>query len=286
MNHSIRTRYGLLGFTRPRVMAVLNFTEDSFYPGSRISDVGSLVARAKTMLDEGADILDIGACSTRPGAKPISESIELERLTSAIKAVTEACPNSVISVDTFRSRVALAAVEAGAQIVNDISGGTMDAEMYDVVADLGVPYVLMHTRGTPQTMNSKAKYDDVVNAVVLELSQKLEILRFKGVADVIIDPGFGFAKTVSHNFEMLRRLGEFSIFDTPLMVGLSRKSMVWRTLEIDPGEALTGSTALHMVALENGADILRVHDVKEARQTIRLFEALRKSNTPNTHQNT
>lgn len=286
MNHSIRTRFGLMDFARPRIMGVLNFTEDSFYAGSRLSDIESLVAKAKIMLDEGADILDIGASSTRPGAEPLSEPVERERLTSAIKAVTDAFPKAVISADTYRSVVALAAVEAGAQIVNDVSGGTLDEEMFDAVAELGVPYVLMHMRGTPQTMNSKAHYDDVVNTVVYELSHKLETLRRRGVADVVIDPGFGFAKTASHNFEMLRRLEEFKLFDTPLMVGLSRKSMVWRTLEIDPEESLNGTTALNMVALQNGANILRVHDVMEARQTIRLFEALRKSVASNPSQNT
>lgn len=267
-------------------MGILNVTDDSFHAPSRITDREELMAAATQMMDQGADILDIGACSTRPGAESVPEKVETQRLVAAIDAVRQAVPNAIISADTFRSRVAEAAVAAGAHLINDISGGSLDADMFDAVAKLRVPYVLSHTRGTPKTMNSEAHYRDVVDEVILELSRKLRELRALGVADVIVDPGFGFAKTVSHNFEMLRRLEEFGVLDAPLMVGLSRKSMVWRTLNTTPEQALNGTTALHMQALQGGANILRVHDVKEARETIRLHEALRSAGEPTSTNST
>ncbi len=255
-------------------MGILNLTDDSFYSGSRVSSVEAILAKAETMLSEGADILDLGAYSTRPGADDVSGKQEAERLISGIKAIKDQFPDAVISADTFRAEIARLAVDAGASIINDVGSGILDSEMFDAVAHLKVPYVLMHNRDTPKVMNKKAVYADVVNEVIFELSEKLAALREKGVADVIIDPGFGFAKTVDHNFEMLNRLGEFKMPDCPLLVGISRKSMIWRTLDQTPEDALNGTSVLNTIALQNGADILRVHDVKACVEAIRLSKKL------------
>ncbi|MCZ4408255.1 dihydropteroate synthase [Cryomorphaceae bacterium 1068] len=268
-------------FNKPLTMGILNLTDDSFYAGSRVSGRESILAKAEEMLIQGADILDLGAYSTRPGADDISAAQETERLIGGIKAIKDKFPEAILSADTFRAEIARKAVEAGVAIINDVGSGVVDQEMFDTVADLGVPYVLMHNRGTPKTMNSLANYTDVVNEVVFELSQKLDVLRRKGVADVIIDPGFGFAKTVDHNFEMLLRLDEFKMLGCPILVGVSRKSMIWRTLGTSAEEALNGTTALNMVALQKGASILRVHDVKEARECVELaFRHLGYSSAP------
>lgn len=275
---NIRIGSRLLNFKKPLVMGVLNITHDSFYAGSRLPLREMYVQAAEKMARDGADILDIGAYSTRPGAQEIDEKTEIKNLTDAIKTIKDMLPQMVISADTFRASVAKEAIDAGAEIINDISGGSLDEKMFETVAALQVPYILMHMRGNPQTMQKLTDYKDVVNDVVYELSGKVLALRQMGVADIIIDPGFGlFAKTAAQNFEMLRRLDEFSLFNTPILAGLSRKSMIWRTLNITPGEALNGTTALNMAALQNGADILRVHDVKEAREVITLFELIQKS---------
>lgn len=272
-DQSMQVKGGLLNFNKPLTMGVLNITNDSFYAGSRYPSQDKYLEMALKMAEDGADIIDIGAYSTRPGAKEIDEVTESKLLIDAIKTIRIALPGMVISADTFRSKVARSSIGAGADIINDISGGTLDDQMFKTVADLRVPYILMHTRGNPQTMNSKAVYKDLVGEIVFELSAKVNALRQMGVADIIIDPGFGFAKTAKQNFELLKRLGELSIFNAPILVGLSRKSMVWRTLEITPEEALNGTTALNMLALENGGNILRVHDVKPAREVIKLWEA-------------
>jgi dihydropteroate synthase len=264
-------------FNKPLTMGILNLTDDSFYAGSRVSGESGILLRAKQMLEEGADILDLGAYSTRPGADDVSVEQETERLIGGIKAIKDKFPDAILSADTFRAGIARKAVEAGAAIINDVGSGVLDPEMFDAVAELGVPYVLMHNRGTPKTMNEKAIYKDVVNEVILELSEKLDTLRSKGVADVIIDPGFGFAKTVEHNFEMLSRLDEFKMLDCPILVGISRKSMIWRTLESSSDEALNGTSVLNTVALQKEASILRVHDVKECREAILLLEQMRES---------
>lgn len=274
-NQSMQVKGGLLNFNKPLTMGVLNITNDSFYAGSRYPSQEKYLEVAVKMAEEGADIIDIGAYSTRPGAEEIDEETESKLVINAIKTIRVALPEMIISADTFRSKVARSAVEVGADIINDISGGTLDDEMFQTVASLRVPYILMHTRGNPQTMNSKAIYKDLLGEIVFELSAKVNALREMGVADIIIDPGFGFAKTAKQNFELLKRLGELSIFNAPILVGLSRKSMVWRTLEITPDEALYGTTALNMLALENGGNILRVHDVKPAREVIKLWEAYR-----------
>lgn len=267
----------LLNFNKPLTMGVLNITDDSFYSGSRYSSRDQYVAKALKMVEEGVDILDIGAYSTRPGALEIDEATEKNKLSEAIAAIRSALPGIVISADTFRASVARAAVESGANIINDISGGTLDNETFNAVTELRVPYILMHTRGNPQTMNSLTNYTDLLGEIVFELSEKVNHLREMGVADIIIDPGFGFAKTATQNFELLKRLDELSVFNAPILAGLSRKSMIWRTLKITPEEALNGTTALNMLALQNGAHILRVHDVKEAREVIQLWEAYNQS---------
>ena len=262
-------------FNKTLTMGILNATTDSFYSESRAVSDDAIRKRIQNIFAEGADILDIGACSTRPGAVAVDENIEKENVLKAINFAFEIKEDAIISVDTFRSRVAQSAVNAGAHIINDISGGRIDPEMFETVADLGVPYVLMHSRGTPETMNGLAKYNDVVNEVIRELSAKVDKLQKLGVSDIIIDPGFGFAKNIDHNFEILRRLDEFSILEFPLLVGISRKAMIWKTLDSSPEAALNGTTVLNSWAVKGGADILRIHDVREAVETITLLERLR-----------
>lgn len=276
-HQSIQVRGSLLNINKVLTMGILNITADSFHSGSRVFTKPDYLAAAKKMVLEGADILDIGAYSTRPGADDISIEEETTRLCEAISAIHALNPEILLSADTFRAAVAKKAVEAGADIINDVSGGILDDAMYETVARLRVPYILMHYRGTPKTMNSLAIYDDLVGEIVLEMSEKVNRLRLLGVADIIIDPGFGFAKTATQNFELLKRLRELELLGCAILVGLSRKSMVWRTLECKPEEALNGTTALNMLALQNGAKILRVHDVKEAKEVIALWNKYREA---------
>jgi len=268
---TLNCRGKLLSLEAPLVMGILNLTPDSFYAGSRLSSVQQAVEQAAAMLTDGADILDVGGYSSRPGAMDISTGEELDRVLPVVEALHAAFPEATLSVDTFRAAVAEAAVSAGAAIVNDISGGRLDAAMFDTVAKLQVPYVLMHMRGTPQTMTSLANYNDVVVEVLDELQGKAAALQQRGVKDIILDPGFGFAKTVAHNFELLSRLDELRILDLPVLAGLSRKSMVYKTLGLTQAEALPGTIALNTIALMKGAAILRVHDVKETKQTVQLY---------------
>lgn len=272
MKTTINCAGSLLDLSTAKVMGILNITPDSFYDGGRHSGPGQVLAQAHKLVAEGAHILDIGAYSTRPGAEDISIEKEWERLESVLDLLRENLPNTPLSVDTFRSDIARKAVEHGAHIINDISGGDLDPEMFDAVAELNVPYVCMHTRGTPQTMTQHTQYDDLVGEIIYDLSAKVNRLRDKKVNDVIVDPGIGFAKTPTQNFELIARLAEFSVLDEPLLVGLSRKSMIYKTLGVTPEESLNGSTALHALALERGAKILRVHDAKEAAQAIQLVE--------------
>jgi dihydropteroate synthase len=269
---TVNCRGKLLPLGAPLVMGILNVTPDSFYAGSRLSSLDEVLRKAETMLADGTDILDIGGYSSRPGATDISVQEELDRVAPAVEAIARKFPEAVISVDTFRAAVAEAAVKAGGAIINDISGGKLDEAMFETVARLQVPYILMHMRGTPQTMTTLAKYDDVAVEVVDELQGQLARLKQLGVKDIIVDPGLGFAKTVEHNFELLRRLDELRVFGLPILVGLSRKSMVYKTLGIEQADALTGTIALNMVALMKGAAILRVHDVKETKQTVELYK--------------
>lgn len=269
---TLNCRGKLLLLDAPLVMGILNVTPDSFYAGSRLRSTEEVLQRAEAMLADGADMLDIGGYSSRPGATDIPVQEETDRVAPAIEAIAGNFPEAVISADTFRAAVAEAAVQAGAAIINDIAGGRLDEEMFPTVARLQVPYILMHMRGTPQTMTTLAKYGDVAVEVVDELQEQVARLTQLGVKDIILDPGFGFAKTVSHNFELLRRLDELRVFGLPVLAGLSRKSMVYKTLGIGQADALTGTIALNMVALMKGAAILRVHDVKEAKQTVELYK--------------
>lgn len=273
----INTGGKLLDLSVPRVMGILNITPDSFYSGSRFNSDSEIIKAAGKMIEEGAAILDVGGYSSRPGAKNISLKEEGDRVLRAIKLIMKELPEAVISVDTFRSEIAReAVVGCGASIINDISGGEADNQMFNVAGTLNVPYIIMHMKGTPQTMQEKPVYDDVVADILKWFGERIYRLRKSGLKDIIIDPGFGFGKTTEHNFELLSRLGDFSVTGLPLMAGLSRKGMIWKTLEISPTDALNGTTALNAIALQNGADILRVHDVKEAVQTIKLMEKIKK----------
>ncbi len=271
----------LIDLEIPRVMGILNITPDSFYEGSRYNSDEDIIKAAVKMMEDGADIIDVGGYSSRPGATDISMEEEGTRVLKAIKLIRRELPEAVISVDTFRADVAMKAVnECGAHIINDISGGHADSRMFSVIEKLNVPYIMMHMKGNPHTMQDNPVYDDVVADILKWFGERIFRLQSAGVKDIIIDPGFGFGKTVEHNFELLRRLSDFSIAGLPLLVGISRKSMIWKTLGIKADEALNGTTALNAFALSNGADILRVHDVKEAVQTVKLFEKI--SVTPNT----
>jgi dihydropteroate synthase len=269
---TLNCRGKLLSLEVPLVMGILNLTPDSFFPGSRLRSAEEAVRKAEQMLADGADILDIGGYSTRPGAAEVSAQEEQDRILPAIEAIHHSFPEAIISVDTFRADVAEASIVAGAHIINDVGGGLLDDSMFGTIARLQVPYILMHMRGTPQTMASLTKYDNLVVDVLSELQVQLARLQQLGVKDVILDPGFGFAKTVEQNFELLRHMEEFRILGLPVLAGLSRKSMVYKSLGIHQADALTGTIAVNTVALMKGADILRVHDVKEAKQTIILLE--------------
>ena len=265
----------LLDLEIPKVMGILNITPDSFYKHSRFNTDEEILKAAVRMMEEGADILDVGGYSSRPGAVNITQEEEGKRVLRAIKLIRRELPEAIISIDTFRADMAKeAVVECGAHIVNDISGGDADTEMFSVIEKLNVPYIMMHMKGDPLTMQKNPVYKDVVADILSWFGERIFRLQSVGVKDIIIDPGFGFGKTADHNFDLLRRLSDFSIAGLPLMVGVSRKSMVWKTLEISADEALNGTTALNAIALVNGADILRVHDVKEAVQTIKLIKKL------------
>lgn len=262
----------LISFDKALVMGIINLTPDSFYHKSRVHSETNALLQAEKMLAEGADILDLGAVSTRPGSEEISEEGELKRLLPALKSIRKTFPESIISVDTWRASVAKAAVENGAHIINDISGGTMDKNMFETIALLKVPYILMHIKGTPQTMQQYPQYNDVVNEVIDFLAQRIKELRLMGVADIMVDPGFGFGKTLNHNYSLLKHLENFKILDCPFLVGISRKSMITKFLNISTDEALNGTTVLNTIALMKGAKILRVHDVKEAVEAVKLTD--------------
>ena len=271
----INVKGRLMDLASPRVMGIINITDNSFFAGSRYVDDKDILAVAAGMLEGGADILDIGGCSTRPGSEEVPEPLERERVCRATDLIISRFPDAVVSVDTYRASVAEAAiVKYGAAIINDISGGVMDEAMFPLVARLNVPYILMHMQGTPQTMQENPVYNDVVADILSWFGMRLKPLKEAGVKDIILDPGFGFGKNADHNFEMLQRFREFHVAGLPLLAGLSRKSLVWKTLGITPDLALNGTTALNMAALIGGASILRVHDVREARQTVTLFEKI------------
>jgi dihydropteroate synthase len=269
-NKTLNLRGELMDLSTPKVMGILNVTPDSFYDGGRYTDEQSILKQVEKMQREGADLIDVGGYSTRPGAGGISEEEELNRAVDAIRIIMKVFPEAVLSVDTFRSSVAKAATSEGASMINDISGGELDEKMFDTVASLHVPFVLMHMRGTPQTMTQLSQYENLLKDMTDYFHQKINRLHELGVSDIIIDPGFGFAKTVEQNFEVLRNLNYLHILGKPILAGLSRKSTIWRTLETGPEESLNGTTVLNTVALLKGANLLRVHDVKEAVECIRL----------------
>ena len=272
----INVNGSLLDLSQPRVMGILNVTPDSFYAGSRTQTEAEIVRRVKQIVSEGAAIIDIGAYSSRPNADNVSAREEMERLRMGLKILFEIQPDAVVSVDTFRADVARMCVEEyGVAIINDIAAGEMDANMFHTVAALNVPYIMMHMQGTPQSMQQHPHYDNLLKEVFLYFARKVQQLRDLGVKDIILDPGFGFGKTMEHNYELLSHLEEFRIFELPLLVGVSRKSMIYRLLDITPQEALTGTTVLDTICWLKGADILRVHDVKEAVETVRIVQAMR-----------
>jgi dihydropteroate synthase len=258
-------------------MGILNITPDSFYAGSRKQTEAEIERRIEEIVSEGGDIIDVGGYSSRPGALDIPEEEERERLAFALAIINRLCPAAVVSVDTFRAGVARYCVEEfGVAIINDIAGGELDAAMFETVADLQVPYIMMHMRGTPQTMQQYTEYDHLMEDIRRYFSEKVHQLRQMGVNDIILDPGFGFSKTLEQNYTLLRRLGDFGMFELPLLVGVSRKGMIYKVLGGTPGDSLNGTTALHTMALLNGADILRVHDVREAVEVARLVAEYKK----------
>lgn len=264
----------LIDLSTPKVMGIINLTPDSFFEGSRKPALDDAVKQAEKMLGEGATFLDLGAYSSRPGADDISVQEEMGRLLPVVEAIAKNFPVAILSIDTFRATVAEAAINAGAHIVNDISGGQLDEQMFATVAKMKVPYILMHMKGNPKTMTELAVYDDVFNEVFDYFTARIHQLRQLGVNDIIIDPGFGFAKKPEHGFVLLRRLGEFNRLGLPLLAGISRKKMIHGTLGITADEALNGTTVLNTIALTKGASILRVHDVKEAVQAVKLFNTM------------
>jgi dihydropteroate synthase len=270
---TLNCRGRLLAIKKPIVMGIINVTPDSFYSTSRV-DISGVIAAARQMLKDGAAIIDIGGQSTRPGSERVAPDIEIERIIPAIESIIKAYPGTIISIDTFYAAVAEKAVEAGATIVNDVSGGSIDAYLIKTVAKLKVPYVLMHMLGDPQTMQKNPNYNNVTLEVFDYLQRKVKELQKEGIIDIIIDPGFGFGKTAEHNFQLLRELSYFRQMDLPIMVGLSRKATVYKTLNTNAEGALNGTTVLNTTALLNGASILRVHDVKEAVEAITLVSKL------------
>lgn len=274
-NIYINVNGSLMDLSVPHVMGVLNVTPDSFYAGSRKQTDEEIVQRAFQIISDGGDIIDIGAYSSRPDADHISATEEASRLRHALQLINREMPGAVLSVDTFRADIARMCVEEyGVAIINDISAGSMDSDMFHAVASLGVPYVMMHMNGTPQNMQNSPHYDNVLKDVMYYFSERVQKMRDLGVKDIILDPGFGFGNTVQHNYELMSHLDEFKIFNLPLLVGISRKSMIYRLLGITPDDALNGTTALNMVSLMKGTNILRVHDVKEAVETVKLFLAV------------
>jgi dihydropteroate synthase len=261
----------LLDLTTPKIMGIVNTTPDSFYENSRTNTIDKLLIQVEKHLQEGADFIDIGGYSTRPGANDISIEEEINRIGDPIKIIKSTFPNCIISCDTFRSQVAQIAIDNGADIINDISGGELDENMFDVIAKNRIPYILMHSKGNPQTMQNQTNYKSIFKEMVNYFSSKLEYLHELGLTEIIIDPGFGFAKTMEQNYELLNNLQDFYFLKHPILVGVSRKSMIYKKLDSNPQDALNGTTILNTIALSKGAKILRVHDVKEAKEIVTLL---------------
>ena len=274
INKTLHIKGQLIDLSEPKVMGILNVTPDSFFDGGKFIRQNEILKQTEKMLLAGATFIDIGGYSSRPGAKDISEDEEKSRVISAIEIILKNFPDSIISVDTFRSAIAKNAVEAGAAMINDISGGSLDKKMPEVVASLQVPYILMHMQGTPQTMANMTTYDNMLKEMIDYFHQKINAFQTLGVKDIIIDPGFGFAKTIDQNFELLKKLEYLKILEKPMLVGLSRKSVIWKSLNMQPEDALNGTTSLNTIALLKGASILRVHDVKEAKEVVRLMKLI------------
>ena len=271
---TLNCKGALIDLSVPKVMGIINATPDSFYDGGKTVTLNEILRQAEGMLNEGAAFLDIGGYSSRPGADDVSETEELQRVLPAVEAIIKEFPEAIISVDSFRSKVAKSAIEAGAAIVNDISGGTKDIEMLSAVSKLKVPFIAMHMRGTPQTMSQLTEYTNITRDVLAYFSERLAAARAAGIDDIIADPGFGFAKTRAQSFELLNNLELFKHLEVPYLIGVSRKSMIYKTIETTADNALNGTTALHAIALLKGASILRVHDVKEAVECVSLLQAM------------
>ncbi len=270
--YSLNCRGRLINLSTPGIMGILNITPDSFYDGGKYQTKKEILRKTRQMIKEGASIIDVGAYSSRPGAGHIKVEEEMQRLKIALEVIRTDFPDVIVSADTFRSSVASMAVkDYEVDIINDISAGSADENMFDTIAALNVPYIMMHIKGTPQNMQVNPTYDDVVGEIINYFSEKIQKAKLSGICDVIIDPGFGFGKTLEHNYLILSRLDDFKIFELPILVGLSRKSMIYKALDATPKEALNGTTVLNTIALMNGANILRVHDVKEAMETVKLF---------------
>lgn len=274
MNYTLNCKGRLLTITEPIVMGILNVTPDSFYDGGRYTQQDNILRQCEKMLLDGAAIIDVGGMSSRPGAEVIDTQEELKRVVPVVEIIAKTFPEALISIDTVKSKVAQAAINAGGHIINDISAGQFDDALYETVANLKVPYILMHMQGTPKTMQHHPNYTDVVQHVLDFFISQIEVLRSLTVRDIVLDVGFGFGKSVEHNYQLLQRMNTFEIFDVPILAGISRKSMICKALKINPKQALNGTTALHIVALQQGASILRVHDVKEAKEVITLWKQL------------
>ncbi|MDC6386469.1 dihydropteroate synthase [Flagellimonas taeanensis] len=272
---TINCKGELIDLTVPKVMGILNLTPDSFFDGGKYKDGPSILKRVEEMLREGANFIDIGAYSSRPGAEHVPEDEELKRIIPIVDLILEHFPKTLISIDTFRSKVASVSIDHGAAMINDIAAGNLDPEMLPTVAKHQVPYIMMHMKGTPQSMQKEASYNDLVKDLRMYFSQKVQQATSLKINDIIIDPGFGFAKTTGQNYTLLSHLDQFQTFGLPILIGLSRKSMIYKVLESTPQEALNGTTALHTIALLKGANIIRAHDVKEAVECIKLVEALK-----------
>ncbi|MFP2996582.1 dihydropteroate synthase [Spongiivirga sp. MCCC 1A20706] len=271
---TINCKGTLIDLSSPKVMGILNITPDSFYDGGRYKNESDILFKTETMLNEGATFIDIGGYSSRPGAEHVSEDEELNRVIPIVTLLIKKFPEIIISVDTFRSEVAKKSIEVGAAIINDISAGNLDANMFGTIFEYQVPYIMMHMKGTPQNMQNDPEYDNLIKEMIYYFSEKSASARDHRINDIIIDPGFGFGKTLNHNYEILNNLELFKTLKKPILVGLSRKSMIYKMLNIAPKDALNGTTALHSIALLKGANILRVHDVKEAVECINLVERL------------
>jgi len=273
---TINCKGKLIDLSTPKVMGILNLTPDSFYDGGKLSSEKDILSQAEKMLKEGATFLDLGGYSSRPKADFVSEEEETQRVLPVVELLLKEFPKTLLSIDTFRSEVARKSVETGAAIINDISGGNLDEKMFTTIGDLQVPYIMMHMRGTPETMMQNTKYKDLIKEVLFYFSERIAKARSFGINDIITDPGFGFSKTTEQNFELFKNLEALKMLDIPLLVGVSRKSMIYKTLNTSAQEALNGTTALHAIAIQKGASILRVHDVKEAMDCIKLTQLLSK----------